>query len=281
LRDLDSLYETDFISLTEAIRSVELVSGEFGEWEDIFNSEMSKGTRDFSQVLDDLIGVRGMDRPTAQEILSHLHFLSGQNNPYFSVRNIIEDFQRDDNLKLTDLGSVCDVAILLPSLRRVSKEFRVLEIGGGYGRLAEALFRNSGAKLRVDMVDVIPSSLALASSYLAQSGLSVSLVSDKESAVSDVSLRLPSGVETIPDGAVDLAINIESFQEMTQEWVDYWIQVINRKTKVGSIFYHSNAFKYKNFFKLSLEPKWSLVKTVDHPRNWTKDHRTEVWLRVS
>ena len=281
LDTLEGLYHEDFALLTEMSRSGNLSEKEFGAWGSQFNSEISVGIRNFQQVLDDLIGVRGMDRPTSLEVLSHLNFLSGQLNPYFSVRNLIEDFHNSDHLRLTDLGSVCDVAILKSELKTGFDELRVLEIGGGYGRLAEALFRNSGSGLKIDLVDVIPSSLALAKAYLSQSGLSVSLIPDSDSPKSDVNLHLPSSVEKIADEAVDLVINIESFQEMTQEWVDYWIQFIEKKTKVGSVFYQSNAFKYRNFFRLHLESKWSLVKSLDHPRHWSKDHRTEVWRRVS
>ncbi len=281
LETLEGLYHKDFVFLTEISRSENLTQKGFGAWGNQFNSEISVGIRNFQQVLYDLIGVRGMDRPTSLEVLSHLNFLSGQLNPYFSVRNLIEDFHYSDHLRLTDLGSVCDVAILKSELKSGFDKILVLEIGGGYGRLAEALFRNLGAGLKFNLVDVIPSSLALASSYLTQSGLSVSLIPDAESPTSDVNLHLPSSVEAIADETVDLVINVESFQEMTQEWVDYWIRLIEKKTKVGSVFYQSNAFKYRNFFSLPLESKWSLVKSVDHPRHWTKDHRTEVWRRVS
>jgi putative sugar O-methyltransferase len=208
-----------------------------------------------------------------------LDFLSGPSNPYFSVRQIISDFNKSAHLKLTDLGSTCDVTVLKDILNH--RRARVLEIGGGYGRLAEALLRNSGAKLQIDMLDVIPSSLALAKSYLSQSGVSVNLLQELSSSNVDVNLHLPSTVESIPDGSVDLAINVESFQEMTQDWVDYWIKIIDKKTRVGSFFYQSNAFQFRNFFELSLDSKWFLEKSIRHPRHWTQGHRTEIWRRIN
>jgi putative sugar O-methyltransferase len=45
----------------------------------------------------------------------------------------------------------------------------------------------------------------------------------------------------VPDESVDLFVNIESFQEMTQDWVDFWIDMIKKKSKSHSIFYHSNS----------------------------------------
>ena len=158
---------------------------------------------------------------------------------------------------------------------------RILEIGVGYGRFAEALIRNAGFDLHIDMVDVVPSSLALAKEYLSKSGIEVT--SEPALVDEDVSvcLHFPQSLDLIPDGSTDLVINIESFQEMTQVWVDSWLEVIENKTTVGSIFYQSNYFNYKNLFDLPLGSNWILETSIQHPRHWTDGHRTEVWRRVS
>lgn len=279
LGELESTYGADLEIFAHKARNDRFEMQDFGAWQIQIDSEILHGARQFRDVIDDLIGIRGMDRPNSQELLSHLEFLSSSINPYFSVRKLIADFNNSPNLVLTDLGSVCDVAIIKSFLGKGARSHRILEIGGGYGRLAQALTDNGGYKLSYDMVDVVPSSLALAKSYLSMSGLSVADgvgTSNPDS----VLLHLPSSVENLPDRSVDLAINVESFQEMTQEWVDYWVSLINRKTKAGSYVYQSNAFEYRNMFDLNLGTNWRLLKSINHPRHWTNKHRTEVWQRV-
>jgi superfamily I DNA/RNA helicase len=87
------------------------------------------------------------------------------------------------------------------------------------------------------------------------------------------------GAESVNHNSIDLVINVESFQEMTQDWVDAYLDIINMKTRSNSVFYHSNSFGYKNRFQLNLGAHWKLLTYINHPRHWTDSHRTEVYIR--
>jgi hypothetical protein len=254
---------------------------DLGGWQNQVDVEREGDVRDFVQVIDDLIGVRGMARPSENEFDEHVKFLQESRPHRWNVKRVVKDFEKNHHLRLTDLASICDATILYPYISSPGKPVRVLEIGGGYGRLAESLIGNVNAKLEIDMVDVVPSSLLLANQYLTKAGVDCHVqISTEPSVCKQVTLRGPSGCDFIEDGSVDLAINVESFQEMTQEWVDYWIKLINRSTHKGSLFYHSNSLGYKNLYTLEMGADWRILESYHHPRHWTNSHRTEIWERI-
>jgi hypothetical protein len=283
--DLDELS----ISLNSAnLRPIALGIGiannpyeDLGGWQSQVDAERDGDVRDFTQVIDDLIGVRGMARPSDSEFEIHIRFLQ-EHQPYkWNVNRIIKDFEKKTYLRLTDLASICDATILRPYICKLGRPARILEIGGGYGRLADSLVRNISKNIEFDMVDVVPSSLLLAHEYLRKAGVDCQFDVTTESHVrKQVTLRGPSDCGSIEDGSVDLAINVESFQEMTQQWVDHWIELIDRVTHVGSVFYHSNSTGYKNFYSLEMGANWVIRESYPHPRHWTNSHRTEIWERI-
>ena len=255
---------------------------DFGAWQLQVDNGYSKGSEVFEQAIDDLIGVQGMARPSGYDLNRYLDYLI-RLSPKWDLHTLFKDFSRIRHLRMTDLGSAIDVAILSPLLLTMRPELRVLEIGGGYGRLAEALLRNVGSKisLGIQMIDVVPSSLALAEAYLKSSGIST--VRETESTNKPgafVRLSRAENISLVKSGSVDIVVNIESFQEMTPDWVGWYLEEVNRITQPGSYFYQSNSFGYKNFFKLELGSKWRLEGSFNHPRHWTDSHRTEIWRRI-
>jgi hypothetical protein len=254
---------------------------DLGGWQSQVDAERDGGVRDFTQVIDDLIGVRGMARPSESELEVHIRFLQEGHSHKWNVNQIVKDFEKKKHLRLTDLSSICDAIILRPYVCKPGKPAHILEIGGGYGRLADSLVRNISKEIEIDMVDVVPSSLLLAYQYLMKAGLDCQFdVSTEPHVRKQITLRGPSECGSIEDGSVDLAINVESFQEMTQQWVDHWIELINRVTHLGSFFYHSNSTGYKNLYTLEMGANWVIRDSYIHPRHWTSSHRTEIWERI-
>lgn len=242
----------------------------FGAWSGQISRDLNpKSDFDFNQVIDDLIGVRGMAPPSELDWKRYRHFLQRHPNSW-RVYSITRDYQSN---KLTDLGSVIDLTLLMPLFHKRDLP-KVFEIGGGYGRLLEAALSNKFRFSEWNLFDVVHSSLALAMEYLQRNG-HVSRVVDRKL----FNFFQLSDLTKVKDHSIDLVVNIESFQEMTQEWVDFWVEVINSKTKSGSYFYHSNSFNYKNRFTLNLGPHWNLVKEIDSPRHWSSGHKTEIWKR--
>ena len=256
---------------------------DFGAWQQQATIGYTDAPGEFERAIDDLIGVKGMSRPSKDELNRHFDFLL--EHPFeWDLWSLKEDFSRTRHLRLADLGSACDLAVLSQlnwvDLRRVS----VLEIGGGYGRLAEALIRNLGDKipLEIHMIDVVPSSLDLANAYLTSSGISTVLAAQVGiEKGSFVRLSRAENLIRVQGESIDLVVNVESFQEMTPEWVSWYLEEVERVTHVGSYFYQSNSFGYKNIFSLELGRNWVLEETFIHPRHWTDSHRTELWRRVS
>jgi hypothetical protein len=252
----------------ESLENPELVN--FGGWSEQVSRDLTpKSVFDFTQVIDDLIGIRGMAPPNKSDWKLYKSFLQRHPNPWKAF-SITRNYKRN---KLTDLGSVTDLTLLFPLFHKQESP-KVLEIGGGYGRLLEAALSNKFKFSEWYLFDVVPSSLVLAMEYIRQNGYISKVVERKE-----INFFQPSDLAKVEDDSIELAINIESFQEMTQEWVDFWVDVINLKTKSGAYFYHSNSFSYKNRFTLNLGPRWNLVKVIDSPRHWSSGHKTEIWKR--
>lgn len=247
---------------------------DFGAWSKQFHSSLSfSSALNLHTLIDDLIGIRGMSRPTKEEIGDYIEYFNSQKCFRWNKRKLIKDFFLTESL-LTDLGSLIDLSIIM-SVCGMHK-LNVLEIGGGYGRLAQAIHSNTSIFSQWNMVDVIPSSLLLAHDYLRRNDVPVGQCENSEY----VRLLQLRELNSIEDDSLDLAINIESFQEMTQDYVDFWLQVVDTKCKVGAAFYQSNSFAYKNKFQLSLKSNWILEHSYKIPRHWTESHRTEIWRKV-
>jgi len=248
-----------------------------GAWGDVVETDfINQKIRTTAVILDYLIGVRGMSKPTVQEALAYVDYFNKSQFFKWNLRKLFKDF-KNHNLKFADLGSVCDVTILSQLITGFEKP-KVMEIGGGYGRLAQSFVSNQTSLIDWYLVDVVPSSLAFAVNFLKKSGINTNFHQDITSE-STVNILSAKDLNLIPENSVSIVINIESFQEMTQEWVDFWVSQINQKTRSGSFFYHSNAFDYKNKFHLNLGTDWEKIDEIRHPRHWSESHRTEIFVR--
>jgi hypothetical protein len=95
---------------------------------------------------------------------------------------------------------------------------RVLDIGAGYGRMAHRMLAASSAVERYWCIDAVPRSTFLCEYYLGYRGClgraTVVPLDDMETA--------------IPRGAVDLAVNIHSFSEMSYAAIAAWLDWLVR-----------------------------------------------------
>lgn len=118
----------------------------------------------------------------------------------------------------------------------LEKIAHVVEIGAGFGRTAQALIKLAEYIKRYTIVD-IPQVLSLSCSYLEQ------VLNTDEFAKLDFvnALSLPSDNHHFDP--VDLVINIDSFQEMPRETIEYYFERIINDTH---FFYSKNAVgKYR------------------------------------
>ena len=247
---------------------------DLGAWNNMSNPNYIKNST-ITRLIDDLIGISGMRRPNIKEFKEYKLFLKLNNFKFNSFQLYYSVFVK--KILLTDLGTLVDFLIINSVLNK-STPIKVMEIGGGYGRLAYGLIKNREISKYI-LVDPIPSSIALAADYLDKNELIFKIISSIYQPLHRINLLHPSDLKIVPDNSIDLVINIESFQEMTQDWVDAYIDIINMKTRSNSVFYHSNSFGYKNRFQLNLGAHWKLLTSINHPRHWTDSHRTEVYIR--
>jgi len=112
----------------------------------------------------------------------------------------------------------------------------VLEIGAGFGRTAQALIKLVRNIERYTIVD-IPEVLSLSCRYLEK------VLSEQEFSKLSFINAFDLRADDRQFGPLDLVINIDSFQEMTQETITFYLERIVRKAR---FFYSKNAVgKYR------------------------------------
>lgn len=112
----------------------------------------------------------------------------------------------------------------------------IVEIGAGFGRTAQALVKLAVNIKKYTIID-IPEVLSLSSSYLER------VLNEEEFAKLDFvnALSLPKDHQVFH--AVDLVINIDSFQEMPKDTIKYYFE---RVIADSGFFYSKNAIgKYR------------------------------------
>lgn len=117
----------------------------------------------------------------------------------------------------------------------------IAEIGGGYGRLSYLfhLFHQHDG-IKVVLID-LPPALFVAQWYLRKVFPEAQIMgyrnfsnfSEIEQVFSESSIcfLLPHQLEMLPKGALDLLINVSSFQEMSREQINHYYGLIDEKTK--------------------------------------------------
>jgi putative sugar O-methyltransferase len=121
----------------------------------------------------------------------------------------------------------------------------VCELGGGYGRNAYVAARLGGFD-RYVLAD-IPPALAVAQEFISHTFASDRIFrfrpfSSHEEVAEELAecrfaFLLPHQLALLPNGCVDLFINISSLHEMQQDQVDYYLDEIRRLVSPGGHFY--------------------------------------------
>lgn len=259
----------------------------------ILEDESTEGRLLLSQRLDSLIGATGMQRPRIGKVIEYFRFLSRiPNSPWSNQLPGLG--AKIDEIYETDLGSQMDV-LLLSQFEQCcltdNAKRNILEIGGGYGRLAEAMLRN--AMFEIDtyyMVDAVPSSITAACSYLRSAMPDNPIFLHLLDEVVEVNggIKNATKVRIVPSWNtdflglrdIDIAINIESFQEMSVDAVQSWVSFIDKLLKTDGLAYVSNSRSYVNRSAWTIPSSWRSLLCTETPRSWTIDHPTEIFQKV-
>jgi SAM-dependent methyltransferase len=184
----------------------------------------------------------------------------------------------------TDLGSLMDVSLIKSfnrTIKRQGERLRIFEVGGGYGRLAEALLSMCEEKIHYVLVDAVPGSLMYAYLYMKQQfpHLKVGSFYNGDSYSQDFDCYVMPAWQTpsLGNHSFDITINVESLQEMEQQHVDYYLSLFERLTIEGGLIYLSNARDYVFRGHWNLPKGWQPLLMCNTPRSWTADHPTMIF----
>ena len=236
------------------------------------------------KILDVWIGSKGMqtiDRDTIEhysDFLEAVDFLGLW--PTF-----IEQHDQFD-YKVTDLGSIIDVNLISGLIEPDIEKLHILEVGGGYGRLAEAFLNVYKDQVKYVMLDSVPASLMFAYLYLKTNYPDLKIgyyYHDDEFDMQqfDVYIMPSWHFDRLNRIHYDVAVNIESMQEMLQWHVDYYIDLFNRLTKDKGLIYISNSRDYVFQGDWNYPDNWERLMAFNTPRSWTHHHPTEIFRKTT
>jgi putative sugar O-methyltransferase len=186
------------------------------------------------------------------------------------------------NWLAADLYSVMDVLELTAFLGATTHpRFRIVEIGGGWGRLPEMLLRLFPGRVEYVMVDAVPISLVSAEAYLRAALPELQYGSfangdDYQPGSYDVYFIPSWEIDHLGTARFDAVVNIESFQEMTQERVDLYLGWFDRVIADGGIAYIANSRDYVFIGDWNFPASWRTLARHRTPRSWTPDNSTHL-----
>ena len=234
-----------------------------------------------------ITGLQGINKDVVQEYhtylkgIDHLGILSN----YFEANGDMKD--KAHGLMITDLGSIIDVNMISAFLDPDAEKYNILEVGGGYGRLAEVFFNMYGKeKIKYVLLDAVPASLMYSYLYLSKNFPDLRIGFYYHEDPFDMDLFdcyiMPSWHFDVSAYArvFDCCVNIQSMQEMKQDHVNYYLGMFNEALKNGSgIAYISNEKDYIFQGEWNYPVNWNLLLKTRTPRSWTRNSPTEVFIK--
>lgn len=185
-------------------------------------------------------------------------------------------------LTTADLGSIMDLNLIYAAAASDGREKTlILDVGGGYGRLAEAALNVFGKSIGYVLVDSAPGSLCYAPAYLQRACSNARIGSYFNGDPFDMDrfdcFVVPSWrFDDLNELAYDVCVNIESFQEMAAMDVERYLRLFDRVGRAEATVYISNGRDYPFRGDWSYPRHWRKLICTSTPRSWTADHPTEI-----
>jgi hypothetical protein len=248
--------------------------------EDAFQDRYSK----MMDIMPAWIGSAG--RPSAVTLDKYRRF-AAYCDPLGLWRANIEDNADGIPLWKADLGTIMDLTLLyVYSSSSERKVTRILEVGGGYGRLAEAAYNIFGHSIKYVLVDAAPVSLYYSKQYLSHACPDARIGSFYDTDGKgfnfddfDIAIVPSWHFERLNKSRYDCCVNIESMQEMNQGHVDYYLGLFDRVAADGASIYISNTHDYYFLGSWNYPRNWQKLLCERTPRSWRLNHQTEVFKR--
>lgn len=239
------------------------------------------------KILDNWIGCMGMQSISEEDLKKNEKFL--RNTDWIGIFDYIcQQGLKEYDYKSIDLATIAETNIILASLLRNNPdgEKRILEVGGGYGRIAEAL-NNIASGIKYVLIDAVPASILYSYEYLRK------MLPEKKVGFyyCGDSFDLEKwDVYIVPawhfeecngSGLYDLCINIHSMQEMSQSHVDYYMDLFNKVLQNNGIVFleNSHEFVFKGIWRYN--ECWERIYMYNSPASWTEYHPIEIFEKHS
>ncbi|MEI8216426.1 MAG: putative sugar O-methyltransferase [Eubacteriales bacterium] len=248
----------------------------------IYNIFLSKFST-MKLIMDPWIGQVGMQPVTNEQIKQYQPLLNSIDLCGLVGDDLLETALKQNMLN-TDLGSIVDVNLITNILPlRPLEKYCILEIGGGYGRLAEAFSNGTDSRLHYVIVDAVPASLLYAKEYLEKAFPNKRIgfyLNDIYDMAYDFFISTPWHMGHISNTEFDICINVESMQEMEQKHVDFYLKNFDELVKEDGHIYISNSRVYHFKGPWNFPDNWKLIICHNTPRSWSNDHPTMMFKKV-
>jgi hypothetical protein len=187
-------------------------------------------------------------------------------------------------LKVGDLGSIFDLTLMhemsAPYRRPVT---RILEVGGGYGRLAECAVNVFSDSVRYVLIDAVPGSLCYAAEYLRKSCPGALIGAYLDGDPFDLATYQCYVIPTwhfrrLNTYRYNVLVSVNSMQEMSQEHVDWYLKLFDDTADIEALVYLNNAHDYTFRGAWKFPAHWQKVLSASTPRSWSGNHPAEVFV---
>lgn len=188
------------------------------------------------------------------------------------------------SLTVADLRTIVDVALI--SAHAPAEEtapLRILELGGGYGRLAAALFQLSTREIAYTLVDAVPASLCYAYAYLSQSlpSGSVGCYYLHDDPFSFACYVVPTWrVDSGKTARYDVVVNVSGFQDMTLPQVKRYTRLLDRSLADDGLVYLANSRDVGYAHEYEYPAHWQRLVETNTPVAASPYHPVEVFRKT-
>jgi hypothetical protein len=186
-------------------------------------------------------------------------------------------------LRLDALRTLVEIELVWRALPAGHEPVKILEVGGGYGRLCEAAMKLATRDVRYILVDAVPASIYYAYAYLSERlpQRSVGLCYlDPDSSGYDCYITPPWRLAETGETGFQLAINIASFQEMSEEQVWWYLSLFDGNLVADGriLLANSRDYVYPRVYEYPLH--WRLELKEHYPFSWSPDYPVEVLTKA-
>lgn len=254
-----------------------------------------------SKVLNLLIGTK--DQPATLVMDRYRPWMEAY-DPLNLWRMNVTEANDLSTLTIADLQTMLELTLLYSFITSTEGPTTVLELGGGYGRLAEPAM-NIFSDVKWVLIDVVPTSLFYAKEYLKRACPQKKIASFYDGTpfnLDDFDCYIVPAwhFERLSSVIYDGCICIECFTVMSQAQVDYYLRLLDHACHPDSIVYISNSHDPLEFrdglyipAKRSRSRSDALPETKSwtYPKSWqrlfcsntptsgTADHPTEIFVK--